>query len=66
MYTLGIDTSNYTTSICLVDEQGQIVQEQRRLLTVEAGERGLQQSAALFQHVQNLPVLIESIGDLTG
>lgn len=66
MYTLGIDTSNYTTSVCLVDEQGQIVKEARRLLTVEAGERGLQQSAALFQHVQNLPVLIESIGDLSG
>lgn len=66
MYTLGIDTSNYTTSLCLVDEQGQIVKEERRLLKVEEGERGLQQSAALFQHVQNLPVLIESFGDLTG
>lgn len=66
MWTLGIDTSNYTTSVCLVDEQGQIVKEERRLLKVETGERGLQQSAALFQHVQNLPVLIESMGDLTG
>jgi len=66
MYTLGIDTSNYTTSFCLIDEQGQIVKEERRLLKVEEGERGLQQSAALFQHVQNMPVLIESFGDLTG
>ncbi|ASS75940.1 O-sialoglycoprotein endopeptidase [Tumebacillus algifaecis] len=66
MYVLGIDTSNYTTSICLIDEAGQIVQEERKLLTVEQGERGLQQSAALFQHVQNLPVLVEALGDLTG
>jgi N6-L-threonylcarbamoyladenine synthase len=66
MYVLGIDTSNYTTSVCLVDEQGQIVKEERRLLNVNAGERGLQQSAALFQHVQNLPLLIERLGDLSG
>ncbi|MGB8954391.1 MAG: hypothetical protein WCC10_03400 [Tumebacillaceae bacterium] len=66
MYVLGIDTSNYTTSVCLVDEQGQIVKEARRLLRVEAGERGLQQSAALFQHVQNLPLLIEQIGEIAG
>lgn len=63
-YVLGIDTSNYTTSLCLCDEQGQIVREERRLLRVEEGERGLQQSAALFQHVQNLPELMEKIGVL--
>jgi N6-L-threonylcarbamoyladenine synthase len=63
---LGIDTSNYTTSVCLIDESGEIVQEERRLLQVEEGERGLQQSAALFQHVQNLPALIERLGDLSG
>jgi N6-L-threonylcarbamoyladenine synthase len=66
MYVLGIDTSNYTTSVCLIDGEGRIVREERRLLQVEAGERGLQQSAALFQHVQNLPVLIEAIGDVAG
>lgn len=61
---LGIDTSNYTTSLCLVDSTGEIVSEQRRLLSVEEGERGLQQSAALFQHVNNLPDLLEQIGSL--
>lgn len=54
---LGIDTSNYRTSLCLVDRQGRIVAEEKELLTVEAGERGLQQSAALFQHVKRLPEL---------
>ncbi|ARU62221.1 O-sialoglycoprotein endopeptidase [Tumebacillus avium] len=66
MYVLGIDTSNYTTSVCLIDEAGQIVKEERQLLLVEQGERGLQQSAALFQHVQNLPTMIERLGNLTG
>ncbi|WP_018132466.1 tRNA (adenosine(37)-N6)-threonylcarbamoyltransferase complex transferase subunit TsaD [Effusibacillus pohliae] len=61
---LGIDTSNYTTSVCLIDSLGKIVRDQRKLLEVEAGERGLQQSAALFQHIKNLPELMEGIGDL--
>lgn len=57
---LGVDTSNYMTSICLVDlESGYIVQERRQLLKVEKGKKGLQQSAALFQHLQNLPTIME-------
>ena len=58
---LGIDTSNYTTSLALADPEGNIVQEQRRLLTVRPGERGLRQQEALFQHVQNFPSLSESL-----
>ncbi|GEN32818.1 MULTISPECIES: O-sialoglycoprotein endopeptidase [Aneurinibacillus] len=54
---LGIDTSNYRTSLCLIDMDGQIVAEEKELLSVEAGERGLQQSTALFQHVKRLPEL---------
>ncbi|WP_047151492.1 O-sialoglycoprotein endopeptidase [Aneurinibacillus tyrosinisolvens] len=54
---LGIDTSNYRTSLCLVDTEGKIVAEEKQLLSVEAGERGLQQSEALFQHVKRLPTL---------
>ena len=51
---LGIDTSCYTTSCALADLQGNVLQN-RRLLTVEQGERGLQQSTGLFQHVNRLP-----------
>ncbi len=58
---LGIDTSNYRTSLCLVDEDGEIVSEAKRLLRVKAGERGLQQSAAVFQHVMNLPELSDAM-----
>jgi N6-L-threonylcarbamoyladenine synthase len=61
---LGIDTSNYTTSVCLIDMHGIIAAEHRQLLKVKQGERGLQQSAAVFQHVHNLPALIEKLGPL--
>lgn len=53
MIALGIDTSNYTTSVAWFDgENGQNI---GRLLTVKSGELGLRQSDALFQHVTRLP-----------
>lgn len=58
---LGIDTSNYRTSLCLVREDGQIVAESKRLLHVKEGKRGLQQSEAVFQHVINLPELSDEL-----
>ncbi len=58
---LGIDTSNYTTSMALCDEEGQLVADCRRVLKVRPGERGLRQSEAVFQHVQNLPVLARKL-----
>ncbi len=61
-YILGIDTSNYKTSIALTDEMG-IVCDLRRFLTVKQGTRGLRQSEALFQHVKNLP---ELFGEMRG
>lgn len=54
---LGIDTSNYRTSLCLIDTSGQIIAEEKQLLSVKEGERGLKQSEALFQHVKRLPEL---------
>ena len=58
---LGIDTSCYTTSAALVSTEGELLASARRLLTVQEGERGLQQSQGLFQHVKNLP---DMIGDV--
>lgn len=58
---LGIDTSCYTTSAALVSLDGELVASSRRLLTVAEGERGLQQSQGLFQHVKNLPDMIERV-----
>lgn len=55
---LGIDTSNYTTSIALVDENGKLIANLKKLLPVKEGERGLRQSDAVFNHVKNIPELI--------
>ena len=60
-YILGIDTSNYKTSIAVVDREKHIICDLRRFLTVKQGERGLRQSDALFQHIQNLPALMEEM-----
>lgn len=57
---LGIDTSCYTTSVALAAEGG-VLAQRRRLLTVEAGERGLMQSEGVFQHVGRLPSLFEDM-----
>ena len=60
-YILGIDTSNYRTSVAIVDTEGCILTDERMLLKVKKGERGLRQSEALFQHVENLPNLFEKL-----
>lgn len=56
---LGFDTSNYTTSIALFD--GKNIKQEKKLLTVKVGERGLRQSDAVFQHTVNMPQLIEQL-----
>lgn len=56
---LGLDTSNYTTSAAVV-EDGKLIYDSREVLKVKLGERGLRQSEALFQHVNNLPVILKS------
>ncbi|MGI6552838.1 MAG: O-sialoglycoprotein endopeptidase [Bacillota bacterium] len=58
---LGIDTSCYTTSVAAVDLENNLIGEHRQLLKVPAGERGLQQSQAVFQHIQNLPEAISKL-----
>ena len=59
---LGIDTSNYTTSVSLLDENG-IIANEKQLLNVKPGERGVRQSDAVFMHTCNLPVLMNRIND---
>ena len=54
---LGIDTSCYTTSLALMDEEGNLVGDYRKPLEVETGKIGLRQSHGFFMHVGNLPVL---------
>ena len=58
---IGIDTSNYTTSVALVHEDGTVLANQKSPLPVRAGECGLRQSDAVFAHVRNLPVLMRAL-----
>ena len=52
---LGIDTSNYTTSVALMYDDGELIANIKRPLKVSEGERGLRQSEAVFSHVKNMP-----------
>lgn len=63
MNYIGIDTSAYTTSMAVVNDQTGLVWENRRLVEVEQGETGLAQSAAFFQHVRNLPGMLQEMPD---
>ena len=53
---LGIDTSNYTTSVALFNENG--VVQRKKLLPVKEGERGIRQSDAVFHHTKAYPDLL--------
>ena len=55
MSVIGIDTSNYTTSIAYFD--GRDGMNCSRLLPVKQGELGLRQSDAVFSHTKSLPEL---------
>lgn len=67
--SLGIDTSNYKTSVALVNRDGEILHNVREFLSVGTGEKGLRQSEAFFQHIKKLPDIIDGIfkdGNLKG
>ena len=61
MIFLGIDTSNYTTSVCAVSDSS--VTSRRRILDVRSGERGIRQSKGVFQHMKSFPELLESLSE---
>ena len=58
---LGIDTSNYTTSVALYNSASGEVWQRKQLLPVKDGALGLRQSDAVFSHVKQLGALIESL-----
>ena len=60
MYVLGIDTSNYTTSLALIDENKNIISK-KKLLPVKEGALGLRQSDAVFHHTARLYSLYEEL-----
>ena len=67
-YTLGIDTSNYATSLAVFDTAGEVVCAKKRFLPVKPGQLGLRQSDALFHHTTALPEMLHELAqefDLT-
>lgn len=64
-YFLGLDTSVYTTSAAAMDPAGVLLFDERRLLTVGEGERGLRQSEGVFQHINNLPLVLNDVWKTT-
>ncbi len=58
---VGFDTSNYTTSCAVCDSEGKVIANLKIPLPVREGERGLRQSEAVFEHVRNLPPLMERL-----
>ncbi|MCX7658703.1 MAG: peptidase M22, partial [Oscillospiraceae bacterium] len=56
---LGIDTSNYTTSLAIYDDETGEMLQAKMPLPVKENEIGLRQSDAVFHHTKNLPELME-------
>lgn len=64
MNSLGFDTSNYTTSVAFFD--GVDFVQNKRLLPVKEGERGIRQSDAVFHHTKMYPSLLSELLEKTG
>ncbi|OPL08446.1 MAG: hypothetical protein AVO33_10845 [delta proteobacterium ML8_F1] len=62
MVSLGIDTSNYTTSVALSHGDKGLLFEKRIPIRVRKGAVGIRQSDAFFQHMQHLDGLLRDIG----
>lgn len=58
---LGVDTSNYMTSVALVSLAGEVLSDRRKLLPVPSGAVGLRQSDALFLHIKQWPEVLAGI-----
>lgn len=56
---LGIDTSFYTTSLCMMDLDNCVIYRKEKMLEVKKGNKGLRQQEAVFQHINNLPFLLK-------
>ena len=61
---LGIDTSNYTTSVAICGDKNENL---RKIMELPQGERGIRQSDGVFVHLKELPVLFEKLSvDMNG
>ena len=55
---LGIDTSNYTTSVATV---GDCEENVRKIIDIKEGMRGIRQSDGVFVHLKELPKLFDRL-----
>ena len=62
-FYFGFDTSCYTTSFAVCNEYGEIVLNEKKMLSVKDGERGLRQSDAVFQHTVNMEYVSERMAE---
>lgn len=60
---LGFDTSCYTTSIAAISLNKEIVLNEKIILKVKKDNKGLRQSEAVFQHVNNMGELSQIINN---
>lgn len=60
-YYLGIDTSNYTSSVAIYNSGLNKIYMQKKLLPVKENQLGLRQSDAVFAHVKQLHLLIQKL-----
>ncbi len=58
---IGIDTSNYTTSVSVASYDGKVLLNYKMPLPVKPGERGLRQSDAVYAHIKNQPSCMMSL-----
>lgn len=60
-FILGIDTSNYTSSVSIYDTISGEITMKKRLLPVKDNAVGLRQSDAVFEHTKQLHTLMEEL-----
>ena len=61
---IGIDTSCYTTSIAAISLGKKVILNEKIMLKVKENSKGLRQSEAVFQHVNNLGIISDKIKNL--
>ena len=62
---LGIDTSAYTASVAVVDDTG-VRFDQRKVISVPMGARGIRPQDAVLAHVRALPGLVKDAMEVVG
>ena len=60
---IGLDTSCYTTSIAAISLDKEVILNEKIILKVKKDSKGLRQSEAVFQHVNNLGDIGSSINE---